>query len=192
MTRLAFALWLLLAACGPETPRPDAGAPPAERAGIDPSPPGLTFDPGTIAPGDTLGELTVVAKTVERAAADSVWVGEVVFEGDLVVHGVYQSHPDWPSVQAPCFHVTDPASAARIPRFLPDAWTSDQAQTWFCFSNPDVALDVLGGPERPREMVIALSRYSVERHLGDGNDAAELSELIQLGPDTTRTLLDAG
>jgi hypothetical protein len=183
-------LWpLLLAACGRESPPADAAA-AADSVPPAPPPAQVTFDPGSIQPGDTVAGLTVVSKDVERAAVDSVWVGNVVLEGDLVVQGVYQPHPDWPSVQAPCFHVTDPASAARVPRFAPDSWTSPGAKTWFCFSNPDVALDVLGSPEEPREMVIALSRYQIWRDLSDVTDAAELSELLQVGAASPRTLLD--
>jgi hypothetical protein len=183
-------LWpLLLAACAPEAPSVDDAA-VADSVQPAPAPAQLVFDPGAIERGDTVGELTVVSKDVQRAAIDSVWVGDVLLEGDLVVQGVYQSHPDWPTVQAPCFHVTDPASAARVPRFAPDAWTTTGAKTWFCFSNPDVALDVLGSPEQPHEMVIALSRYQIWRGLSDVNDAGELAELIQLGPASRRTLLD--
>ena len=190
MTRAAaLAGALLLAACAREA------APAAQASGADsaaPPPPvvALTFDPGALRPGDTLGGLTVVSTDVQRAGVDSVWVGHVVFDGDLVLQGVYQPHPDWPTVQTPCFHVTDPASAARVPRFAPDAWTASDAKTWFCFSNPDVALDVLGDPSDPHEMVIALSRYEVWRDLSDVNDAGELAELMQVGPASHRTLTD--
>ena len=191
MRRLASVVWpVLLVACGREAPPAETAA-ATDSAAVAPAPPPLTFDPGAVQVGDTVGELTVVSKDVERAAVDSVWVGDVVFEGDLVVQGVYQPHPDWPSVQAPCFHVNDPASAARVPRFAPDAWTQPDAKTWFCFSNPDVALDVLGRPEEPREMVVALSRYRVWRELSDANDAGELAELMQVGAASHRTMLDA-
>jgi hypothetical protein len=179
---------LLLAACGGEAPAPrgaeDTGEPPSETA-----PATNTFDPGAVAPGDTVLGLVVVSKDVERAL-DSAWVGDVVFEGDLVLQGVYQPHRDWPDVTAPCFHVTDPASARRIPRFEPDRYAAPDARTWFCFSNPEVALELLGPPERPREVVIALSRYRLWRQLSDVVDEGELAELIEVGPESHRTLTD--
>jgi hypothetical protein len=55
---------------------------------------------------------------------------------------------------------------------------------------PEVALDLLGPPEEPREMVIALDRYQLWRQLSDVNDMAELSELLEVGPAATRTLIE--
>jgi hypothetical protein len=150
-----------------------------------------TFDPGAVQPGDTVLGLVIASMDVEQAAAaDSVWVGNMVFEGDLVLQGVYQPHYDWPEVTAPCFHVTDRASIARIPRFEPDLYTGPDPKTWFCFSNPDVALELLGAPEEPREMAIALSRYQLWRQLSDVYDMGELSELLEVGPASHRTLTD--
>jgi hypothetical protein len=182
---------LVLAACGGETPAPDAAASADGIPEAPAAPAANTFDPGAVEPGDTVLGLVVVSKDVERAAAvDSVWVGNVVFEGDLVLQGVYQPHYDWPEVTAPCFHVTDPASMARIPRFAPDSWTSPDGKTWFCFSNPEVALELLGPPEQPREMVIALDRYQLWRQFTDAYDVGELAELLEVGPESHRTLTD--
>ena len=187
--------WLVLAACaacGGDAPAPVADAAedsvPAAPAA---APAANTFDPGAVQPGDTVLGLVIASMDVQpAAAADSVWVGNVVFEGDLVLQGVYQPHYDWPEVTAPCFHVTDPASIARVPRFAPDVYSSPAGKTWFCFSNPEVALDLLGPPEEPREMVIALDRYQLWRQLSDVNDMAELSELLEVGPAATRTLIE--
>ncbi len=190
MRRRAAALWpLLLVACAHEA------APPAQDASSDsalvtPAPPPLTFDPGGVQPGDTIGGMVVVSKDVRREGPDSLWIGTVVFEGDLVVQGVYQQHPDWPTVQTPCFQVTDPVSAARVPRFTSDAMGQGDARTWFCFSNPDVAQDLVGDPQEPHEVVIALSRYEVRRDIGESADVAEISELMQMGPASHRTLMD--
>jgi hypothetical protein len=182
---------LLLAACGGEAPAPDAAASADGVPKAPAAPAANTFDPGAVEPGDTVLGLVVVSKDVQRAEAiDSVWVGNVVFEGDLVLQGVYQPHFDWPEVATPCFHVTDPASMARIPRFEPDSWTSPNAKTWFCFSNPDVALELLGPPEEPREMVIALGRYQLSRHFSDVYDTGELVELLEAGSASHRTLTD--
>lgn len=181
---------LLLAGCGSGDARGDSDSPPTDTVAAAPAagPALSTFDPGALQPGDTVLGLTVVSKDVQRAMEDSVWVGNVVFAGDLLLQGVYQPHFDWPEVMVPCFHVTDPASIARIPRFPPDAWTSPSAKTWFCFSNPEVALELLGSPDQPREAVIALSRYQVWRSLSDAFDEAELSELLEVGASSTATL----
>jgi hypothetical protein len=181
----------VLAACGGEAPAPAADAPSDPGAAAPPpAPAARTFDPGAVQPGDTLFGLVVASVDGERAAADSVWVGNVVLEGDLVLQGVYQPHSDWPEVTAPCFHVTDPASAARIPRFEPDAYTVPDGKTWFCFSNPDAAIEMLGPAEEPREMVIALGRYQLWRQLSDVHDMGELTELLEVGPAAGRTLID--
>jgi hypothetical protein len=192
MIRAAAACVLTLAACGGSEPAPEAGEGPDSLAQAPAAAPAITtFDPGEVQPGDTLLGLVVVSMAVERAAAaDSVWVGNVVFEGDLVLQGVYQPHYDWPEVTTPCFHVTDPVSIARIPRFEPDVYTSPNGKTWFCFSNPEVALEMLGAAEQPREMVIALGRYQLWRHLSDVYDMGELTELLDVGPASTRTLIE--
>ncbi len=193
MTRLALALALLLAACGPDAPPPESSESPDPAAAPGAAPPVSTenvFDAGTLEVGDTVVGLTVVSKDVERVFEDSVWVGDFEFAGDLVVQGVYQPHPDWPSVTVPCFHVNDPASAARVPRFELDDRTTQTMKTWFCFTNPDVAVEMMGPPEQPRAMVIAVDRYHVTRHFSDVFDTAELMELIDQGPATSRTLLE--
>ena len=182
---------LLTIACGADASVADAPAvadatapPDATTASAN------SFDPGAIQPGDILLGLTVVSKDVQRVTEDSVWVGDVLFEGDLVLQGVYQLHFDWPQVAVPCFHVNDPGSAARIPRFAPDSWTSPGIKTWFCFSNPEVALEMLGAPEQPREAVIAVDRYQVWRQVTDVWDEAGLAELLDLGATSHRTLRD--
>ena len=132
--------------------------------------------------------LTVESRNVERVLEDSIWVGDVVFAGDLVVQGVYQPHPDWPQVTLPCFDVNDPGSAARIPRFAPDDRTTQTTKTWFCFDDPEVALQLLGAPDQPREMVIAVDHYHARRDLSDVYDTAELMEVIEVGGTAARTL----
>jgi hypothetical protein len=146
------------------------------------------FDPASVQPGDTVLGLRVVSKNVDRVFEDSLWIGNVVFEGDLVVQGVYQPHPDWPQVTAPCFHVTDAGSVARVPRFPPGDRIAEDGRTWFCFADPAAALDLLGSPEQPREVVIAVDRYRVRRDVADTFDTAELMEVIDLGPAADLTL----
>ena len=184
-------LCVLAVACGPAAPAPEVSDPPSVTVAEAPSASAENvFDAGTLEIGDTVVGLSVVSKDVERVFEDSVWVGEVEFAGDLVVQGVYQPHPDWPSVTAACFHVNDPASAARVPRFLIDERTTQTMKTWFCFSDPAIAVEMLGSPEQPRELVIAVDHYRVSRHFSDVFDTAELMELIDQGPAAPRTLLE--
>ena len=146
------------------------------------------FDPGALQRGDTVLGLTVVTADVELVLADSVWVGDIVLEGDLVVHGLYQRHPDWPIVEAPCVHVVRSASIARIPRFPPDRNFVADPRTWFCLENAALALAVLGMPQAAYEVVVALDRYVARRDLADTFDTARLAEFIEVGPVTAATL----
>ena len=145
------------------------------------------FDPATLQPGDTVLGLTAEAVELTRVLEDSVWVGSVVFAGDLVLHGIYQRHPDWPQVALPCVHVVQPASVARIPRFPPDPYGVSDPRIWFCFANAEVALELIS-PDPPREVVIAVDRYWVVRELTDAYDLAQLAELLEVGPAAVATL----
>ena len=191
MQRSQMVIVLLLAACRADGPAADEASEEGTAA-ASPAASVVTianvFDPASLQPGDTVLGLRVVSKNMEQVSEDSLWIGEVVFEGDLVVQGVYQPHPDWPQVTAPCFHVTDAESVARVPRFSPDDRIAEDGRTWFCFADPDAALDLLGTPEQPREAVIAVDRYRVRRDVADTFDTAELMEAIELGPAADVTL----
>jgi hypothetical protein len=192
MRRLAeAALVLLLVACGDAQPPADAAtaevAPTSQPAA---APTFNSFDPATLELGDTVLGLTVVSAALDRALEDSVWVGDVVVEGDLVLHGIYQRHPDWPQVELPCVEVVQPPSIARIPRFPADAFTGPAPRTWFCLENAELALELLGEPEPAREIVIAVGRYTVRRNLSDVFDTAELAEVIEVGPTAAATLAE--
>ena len=191
MRRSAIGMVLLLAACRTDAPAPEGA--PEQRVAADSPESGVVatataFDPAAVQPGDTVLGLRVESKNVEQPSEDSIWIGEVVFGGDLVVRGVYQPHPDWPKVTAPCFHVSDGRSVARVPRFTPDDRLVEDGRTWFCFANPDAALELLGAPEQPREAVIAVDHYRVRRDVADTFDMAELMEVIDLGPAAQATL----
>ena len=182
---------LFLAACWTDAPAADEAS---EEGAVAASPTtGMVtianaFDPASVQPGDTVLGLRVESKNMEQVSEDSLWIGEVVFAGDLVVQGVYQYHPDWPQVTTPCFHVIDAGSVARVPRFVPDDRIAEDGKIWFCFVDPDVALDLLGTPEQPREAVIAVDRYRARRDVADTFDTAELMEAIDLGPAAYATL----
>jgi len=182
---------VLAAACGDAAPPPDAASPDAAQPAAEAPAPALDgFDPSTLATGDVVLGLTVTSAALERVLEDSVWVGEAVFEGDLVLHGVYQRHPDWPQVELPCVEVVQAPSLARVPRFPPDAYTGPAPRTWFCLENADLAVELLGVPDPAREVVIALGRYTVRRQLSDVFDTAELAEVIEIGPTAAPTLTE--
>ena len=193
------AAWILLfpsaVACwdggrGVEGEPADTAQPP-EALGADvadPATPGNTFDAGTLEPADTLLGLRVISVDMERVLEDSIWIGTVLLEGDPVLHGVYRSHPDWPVVTAPCFHVVQPASIARVPRRAPDPWTVEDPRTWFCFEDSATALEQLGSTEPSFEAVIAVDRYRVRRDLADAFDTASLAEVLEFGPLARATL----
>ena len=146
------------------------------------------LDPGALQLGDTVLGLEVVGVDVERVPGDSLWIGEIVFEGDLVVHGIYQRHRDWPVVEVPCVHVVRSNSIARVPRFMPSGNLAEAPRTWFCFENPELALQFLGIPEMAYEVVVVLDRYVVRRDVSDTFDTARLVELIEVGPIVAATL----
>ena len=187
--RLALLVPFVLLACG-QPPATDAEVPSAASDAPAVAAISREFDPATVQPGDTVLGLTVVAADVSPALDDSLWVGTVVFEGDLVLHGIYQQHPDWPQVELPCVHVVQSPSIGRIPRFPADPYDGPDRKTWFCFDNPDVASQLLGAPAPPREIVIAVDRYRAQRDLSDGFDTAELAEVIEVGPEASATLLE--
>ena len=166
-------------------PTPTRAAPaPAPRTSPASAP---RFDPGAIQPGDTVAGLVVDSKEVSRVFGDSAWVGTVVFDGEVELTGVYQSHFDWPEPRAACFHVAA-SSRSRIPRFEPDAWTSPDAKTWFCFTDTERAIQLLGAPDTPRVATVVVRRYRVERHFTDAYDTAELVRVTRLGPTASRSL----
>ena len=142
------------------------------------------FDPGAIVVGDTILGLRVKSKNVTRAFGDSVWVGSVVFDGEIEVSGVYQPHFDYPEVQSLCFHV-DSVSSLRIPEFAPDAQTSPNGKPWFCFQNPERARSLLGASDSIRFATIVIDEYDQNRHFTDAFDVARLVRVIQR--DTVRT-----
>jgi hypothetical protein len=131
------------------------------------------FDAATLDVGDSFLGLRVVDVDVRRAFDDSVWVGRVRFAGDITVAGVYQRHFDWPGPDALCFHVRDDATGA-IPAFAPDAWTSPNMKVWFCFTNTNLARELLGSGEKPVDATVVVDDYLVVREFSDVFDTARL------------------
>jgi hypothetical protein len=120
---------------------------------------------------------------------DSVWVGRVRFAGEITLSGVYQRHFDWPEPEAFCFHVDDTAVAA-VPAFAPDSWTSPARKVWFCFTNPDGALALLGDGDPPRSATIVVDDYEVLREFSDVFDTARLVRVEATGGPARQTLRD--
>jgi hypothetical protein len=187
------ALWLLSAAllsgCGGSAEVPDDGFgsvahPDTARAIVADSMQDSSaghedaeFDPGAVAVGDSVGGLEIVALDVRRVFDDSVWAGRVDFRGRLRVDGVYRRLFDYPEPAALCFHVRGDARK-RVPRFTPDNWTGPNRQTWFCFTNDDVARTLLGDGAVPVEATVVVDRYSLIREFSDIFDMADLVEVV--------------
>jgi hypothetical protein len=60
------------------------------------------FDTGALAVGDTFLGLRVVRSDVRRVFEDSVWIGNVAFDGPIEVAGVFQQHFDYPEIDQLC------------------------------------------------------------------------------------------
>lgn len=159
-------------------------------AGCDASggPPVTTFDPATVAEGDSILGLRVADTDVRpMPGPDSIWVGTVQLEGELELEGVYQAHFDYPDVPALCFHPAW-ASAARIPAFHPDERTAPDRKRWFCFTNPERAAEEIGPPDQPREATVVVRDYRVVRRFTDAWETAELVRVEKVGRPRTATL----
>lgn len=181
--------WLLLgllAACADRNEPPSSTRPPAAASAASP---GNYFDAGTIAVGDTILGLRIDSLDVQRVFEDSVWSGDVRFQGEIEVSGIYQAHFDYPEVNALCFHL-DSLSALRIPEFAPDRWSSPNGKPWFCFSNEQHARDLLGPPDSTRWARIVIDQYHQTRHFTDAVDAATLVRVLSRGAPRPRTLGD--
>ena len=170
------------AACSEPAPPAPPTAPP--RA---PTAPANYFDPGGAAVGDTVAGLRISALDVQRVFEDSAWTGSVRFAGEIELTGVYQGHFDYPEPAEACFH-PDSASAARIPRFEPDAWTSANGKTWFCFDNAASAERALGDPRAYRWAFIVVDDYRLQRAFTDAYDVARLVRVISVGARAPQTL----
>lgn len=136
------------------------------------------FDAGTLSVGDTVLGLRVVRVDVARVFEDSVWSGSVQFSGEIRLTGMYERHFDYPEVDAVCFRVVDPQSINRIPDFAPDAWTSPNQRTWFCFTNPAEARAALGNGAEPRAATIVVDDYTNHRIFSDVFDTARLVRVV--------------
>jgi hypothetical protein len=132
------------------------------------------FDPATLRVGDRFHDLVVVDREVRRVFEDSVWAGHYRFAGEITVRGTFERHFDWPEPAALCFWITEPDQVQRIPDFAPDTWTAPDARTWFCFSNPALAEELLGPGDAPREATIVVDDYLSVREFSDVFDTARL------------------
>ncbi|HKV10982.1 MAG TPA: hypothetical protein VJ725_22775 [Thermoanaerobaculia bacterium] len=152
------ALLLLAAACGPaETPRAPGAAP-------------NVFDPRAIAPGQEFLGLVVVEAEAAPAADRPVYVGRVLFRGEITVAGTFRPHPE-DGPQVPCFTV-DAATAGALPRF-----PGDERVPWFCFRNTFQASQAMreaaGSPK-----TIVIRGFETAYRLTDAIDEAEFVRLL--------------
>lgn len=159
-TALLLSLLLFSTACGGPGQTPSApGAAPN------------VFDPKAIEPGQEFLGLTVVTAEAAPAADRPVYVGRVLFRGEITVSGTFRPHPE-DGPQVPCFTV-DAATAKALPRF-----PADERVPWFCFRNTFQASQAMReAAGSPRTLVIR-GFETVYR----STDAVDEAEFVQLVP----------
>jgi hypothetical protein len=130
----------------------------------------LRFDPATIRPGDTVGNLEVVSVDVSPAQGTGTYVGSVRFAGDLHLRGVaIVLETEGPGFH--CFNVAE-EHALRVPRMR-----HDERRAWFCFDNEEEAAARLRSRVgQPVEVVV--SDYRTVYEFTDAHDTAHLEDVL--------------
>lgn len=131
------------------------------------------FDPRQLEPGEEFMGLEVVSVQADSLPNYGV-TGRVQFQGQIAVSGTYEpNHQLAGNTEKPCF-VVDEAAAKQLPRFL-----GDDRQVWFCFNNPEVAKQQLGGEDsQPKKAVIVINDYETVYYPSDAFDTATLVRVI--------------
>lgn len=160
----------LLIGCGDtgrEATQRESEVPPPQPASS--AQPGIRFDPATLRRGDSVGVLVVDSIAAQRNSIDSTYVGMARFRGQIELNGHTIEHPD-SDVRAvtTCFEA-DSASAARLPR-----WQHDERRPWFCFTNRDDALRMLG---TDGNATIVIDSFTIHRGLTDQVNSAHLARV---------------
>jgi len=131
------------------------------------------FDPRQLQPGEEFMGLEVVSVQTDSLPEYGV-IGRVQFRGQIALTGTYEpNHQLSGNTKIPCF-VVDEAAAKQLPRFR-----GDDRQVWFCFNNPEVAKQQLGGQDtQPKKAIIAIDDYETVYYPSDVFDTATLVRVI--------------
>jgi hypothetical protein len=149
---------------------PDPDPAGAARARI-----GVIFDPSRVRAGDSIAGLVVERVNVSRAVADSSFVGDIAFRGEIELSGRTFPHFEADASDAACFEA-DSASAATLPR-----WAGDRRRAWFCFSNAAEASRALGPSRAERPARIVIADFVIHRGLSDQVNSARFVRLRDSG-----------
>jgi hypothetical protein len=117
--------------------------------------------------GSRIGGLTIDSIAATPTGFDSSLVGTARFAGELTLAGRIMAHPD-SEVRALCFEA-DTASAPRMPR-----WAGDTRRAWFCFSNREEAVGLIGSTEPGRALTVVIDGFTIHRGLSDQVNSARL------------------
>lgn len=185
MRSIAIAALLIAASCGGEAERPAArdsfpvsSAPvPGGDSASDAqpraqSPSGIPFDPAALTKGTRVGTVAADMLTLSKAA-DSSWIGQARFTGELTLSGRAVPHVD-ANVREVCFE-PDAASAALLPR-----WIGDTRRAWFCFANQPEAQQSLAALDQVRPATVVIDRFTINKGSAQEN-SADLVRVVSRG-----------
>jgi hypothetical protein len=166
---IALLIGVSVVACGRGADDREADPDPAgaARARI-----GVVFDPSRVRAGVSIAGLVVERVTASRAVADSSFVGEIAFRGEVELSGRTLPHFEADASDAACFEA-DSASAARLPR-----WAGDRRRSWFCFSNTSEATRALGPSRAERPARIVIADFVIHRGLSDQVNSARFVRIV--------------
>jgi hypothetical protein len=166
---IALLIGVSVVACGKGADDREADPDPAgaARARI-----GVVFDPSRVRAGVSIAGLVVERVTASRAVADSSFVGEIAFRGEIELSGRTLPHFEADASDAACFEA-DSASAARLPR-----WAGDRRRSWFCFSNTSEATRALGPSRAERPARIVIADFVIHRGLSDQVNSARFVRIV--------------
>lgn len=177
---------LVMACAGSGPPDADATAAAADSVaaepGREPGRPGIRFDPETLQPGDTVGELVADSVRATPTIVDSSHVGTAWFHGRIELSGSVLPHFDEDMRESTVCFEADPASAARLPR-----WEGDERRPWFCFTNTADAAGLRGMADS--SAIIVIDEFTIHRGMSDEVNSARLVDVVS---DSTRAASGIG
>ena len=162
-----------------EAPSEDSVRDTASVIGVQPTRPGIRFDPSVLRPRQRVGDLVVDSISAQRTIIDSTFVGSARFIGEVELTGRRFPHPDADlRVSTSCFEA-DSVSAARLPR-----WAADERRPWFCFANRAEAARAMGEEGADALLTIVIDRFTIHRNLSDAVNSAVFIRVVRA--DSTR------
>jgi hypothetical protein len=123
--------------------------------------------------GRRVGTLQIADVKVQPAPASPVGSsGSIRFKGELQLTGQYRAHYEYPEKQEACFWPD-----VQEWRLLPRA-NGDSRAIWFCFSNKDKAIKLLGPLGTESQATIVVDNYTTNLATSDVWDTAKLVKVV--------------